>query len=119
MPALRIGTLLGTQYQYAALNEVPPSVAAFSRISTLLPSQRENSAAGKPPPPPPATTMSYSASKVAACASFALSVTAPKVAAAVPAPAALRNSRRDVREDCLGDCVLDMSPPGQHCSEVR
>src|SRR5436190_23714825 len=94
MPALRMAALLGTQYQYAALNEVPPSVAAFSRTRTLLPSQRENNAAGNPAPPPPHTTMSYSASNGSACTSLLLSVTAPKLAAAAHALAVLRNSLR-------------------------
>ena len=94
IPALRMAALLGTQYQYAALNDVPPRVAAFSRIRTLLPSQRENSATGRPAPPPPQTTMSYSESKVAAWSSLLLNVTAPRLAAAALAPAVLRNSRR-------------------------
>src|SRR5713226_6909852 len=112
MPAALMAALFGTQYQKAAFNAVPPSFGAFSRISTLLPSQREKSAAGRPPPPPPATTTSYSASKVAACASAASRVMAPNVAAAaVPTPAVLRKSRR-VGLGVLPDgFCLGMSPP--------
>src|SRR2546425_2086566 len=112
MPAALIAALFGTQYQKAALNAVPPSVEAFSRISTLLPYQREKSADGRPLPPPPTTTMSYSASKLAACASSTLSVDAPNAAtAAVPAPAVLRKSRRDgFGVSSAGRCV-SISPP--------
>src|SRR5918999_949987 len=63
-PSARSGSLLGTQYQKAALRAVPPSWGAFSSRITSLPSQRLNSAAGSPPPPPPTTTTSASASKV-------------------------------------------------------
>src|SRR5438445_139553 len=95
MPARRIGSLFGTQYQNAAFAAVPPTLPAFSRIATRLPSQREKSAHGRPPPPPPHTTMSYSASNLSWSAAFADSVTAPRAAAAVPAPAALIKLRRD------------------------
>src|ERR1700750_2361670 len=64
MPAARIGSLFGTQYQTATLRAVPPSSGAFSSRTTSLPSQRLNSAAGSPPPPPPTTTMSASTSTV-------------------------------------------------------
>ena len=58
MPLSRIAWLLGTQYQKAALRVVPPTSGAFSRISTLLPSQREKSAVARPPAPAPTQTMS-------------------------------------------------------------
>ena len=95
MPARRIGSLFGTQYQNAAFAAVPPTLPAFSRITTRLPSQRENSAHGRPPPPPPHTTTSYSASNLVSLAARAVSDTAPNAAAAVPALAALMKLRRD------------------------
>src|SRR4028119_1450573 len=62
MPAARIASLSGTQYQKAALRAVPPSSGAFSSSTTSLPSHRLNSAVGRPPPPPPTTTTSVTTS---------------------------------------------------------
>jgi hypothetical protein len=62
-PIAHIGTLLGTQYQNAALRVVPPISAAFSRMIASLPSQRENKAVERPPAPLPTTTTSTSTSK--------------------------------------------------------
>src|SRR4029078_6773652 len=112
MPALTMAALFGTQYQYAALNDVPPRVAAFSSTMTLLPSQRENNAAGSPAPPPPQTTTSYSASNAsAAAASLPESVMAPKVAAAPPAPATFRKSRREAFGVLCDFVFCTIAPP--------
>src|SRR5581483_1957234 len=115
MPAFCIAALLGTQYQYAALKEVPPSVAAFSSTMTLLPSHAEKHAVGKPAPPPPHTTMSTSASKAAACASLVLNVTVPKVAAAALAPAPFRNCRRD----STASFEASLARSEEHTSELQ
>src|SRR5207244_6015773 len=97
MPALRIAALLGTHYQNAAFEVVPPMLPAFSRITALLPCQRANSAEARPPQPLPQTTMSYSPSnfRSAAAALSALKPKAAAAAAAEPAPARWMNRRRD------------------------
>ncbi|MCY1250948.1 hypothetical protein D9M72_646470 [compost metagenome] len=64
MPSALIGSLLGTQYQKAALRAVPPSSGAFSRSMTSLPNQRLKSADDSPPAPPPTITMSVSSSNL-------------------------------------------------------
>src|SRR5579883_3233049 len=64
MPAARMATLFGTQYQNAALRVVPPSCAAFSRTRTLLPCPRLNKAVASPATPLPTAMMSTSASNL-------------------------------------------------------